>query len=907
MATIGKYLEATDMGITALKRFSILLPKSSNTNEIQKFFQQELSWFQEKWKHKSLEELMHLSKNLEDVHMLVMSILIELVVIAVIALPEYLGVLTVTCVNQSIQKGNNFHSSTGYVFHGITLYIHFRDYEVGHQFAKLGVRINEEVFNNVAVKASISNMFGAFINFAVEPFQNSIPILSAGIEAALESGNKPYAAYNTANHFKYNFFAGLDLKECKQLCIKAVNANKKIGVIPLYIHVVLYYGFMKNLLGETKDPFSIECEMIESEKQFVKKYSSFGLAFSNYFAIKIYIHALYEDYEYVLKNAIESPSELLPVNDLLPHGEEYRLFAILSFFKLYHQIERKQYEEKIAEFTEYVERLAKSAPTNFESHYLLIQAEKARVENNITAAIQFYFEAIESAKNSELIYNEALANKLCAQFWIGKNNTKYATLHMTEAYLSYKKWGAVTKCNFLEKKYKEYINLEKPTSNDIVNKTYTVEKSFIGDSTTFTTTFDLASMIRASQVLSEEIQYDTLLEKLIKILVENAGAERVVLISRSQDTFFLDADGTADSKHIYKSATSTLEDATNVPLSIINYVLRSKRPLILNDAKKNKQFESDTYLQVSKVKSVLCAPLSTKGVLTGIIYLENNITSGTFTEDKASLLQTLASQAAISIENAKLYANIENVTREKTRVSTEMEIAEKIQTSLLVEQNKFSGYEYLPFMQTSDEVGGDYYDLILREEGEWLVIGDVSGHGVTAGLIMMMVQTAIHSTLKAFDLFITPGRVLQSVNEVISHNIKKMQLDKYMTLSLIFKDGDNFYYSGLHQDIVIYRYKKQQVERMQTNGSWLGMQELFHDFPVANFQLKTGDIILLYTDGITEASDKSGNMLGDSGLAKTLQATGERPLQEIRDKILEKASEYKTNDDITFTLLKKNK
>ncbi|MEM7181868.1 MAG: SpoIIE family protein phosphatase, partial [Spirochaetota bacterium] len=906
MATIGKYFEATDIGITALKRFSILLPEKSNATTIQEFFQQELDWFQKEWKDKSLEELLDLPQNSGEIHMLVMSILIELVVIAVIALPEYLGVITICCVNQSIQKGNNYHSSTGYVFHGITLYNHFRDYQVGHQFAKIGVRINEEIFNNVSVKASVSNMFGAFINFAVEPFKNSIPVMAAGFEAAMESGNKLYASYNAANHFKYNYFAGFHLKTCKDLCIKAVNTNEKLGVIPVYIHVVLYYGFLKNLLGEIEDIYSLECDLIDSEERFVRDYAHFGLVFTNYFALKIYLNMLYEDYAYVLKNTIESPSEYLVMNELLPHGEEYKFFAVLAFFQLYHEIERKNYETQIEEFTEYVYRLSKSAPTNFAAHYALIQAEKARVENRDSIAIQSYFEAIESAKENELIYNEALANKLCAQFWISRKNVKYGTIHMTEAYLLYKKWGALAKCDFLEKNYKNYIAFEKPNSYDMASKDHTIESSFIGDSTTFTTTLDLASMIRASQVLSEEIQYEILLEKLIKILVENAGAERVVLLSRSEDSFYIDADGTAEGKTIYQLGTVPFSETENVPISIINYVIRSKSPLILTDAKESKQFDTDSYLQTTDVKSVLCAPLSSKGELTGVIYLENNITTGAFTEDKASLLQTLASQAAISIENAKLYANIENVTREKTRVSTEMEIAETIQTSLLVEKTEFSGYEFLPYMRTSDEVGGDYYDLIQRDEGEWLVIGDVSGHGVTAGLIMMMVQTAIHSSLQAIDLFVNPGRVLQSVNEVISQNIKKMRLDKYMTLTLVFKDRDNFYYSGLHQDIAIYRHNEQNVERLQTNGSWIGMQDLFHDFPVGNFSLKAGDIVLLYTDGITEAQDETGNMLGDSGIADTLLTAGEKPLVEVKDSILEKIAAYKTDDDITFTLLKKN-
>jgi serine phosphatase RsbU (regulator of sigma subunit) len=336
----------------------------------------------------------------------------------------------------------------------------------------------------------------------------------------------------------------------------------------------------------------------------------------------------------------------------------------------------------------------------------------------------------------------------------------------------------------------------------------------------------------------------------------------------------------------------------------VNYVNRTKQELVIEDVTREGKLK-DSYIRKNKPKSVLCIPLLSKGKIVGIVYLENNITSGAFTKDRIEVIKILSSQAAISIENASLYSNLENITKEKTRVTTEMEIAKDIQTSLLPTTPTLSGFDVATYMLTADLVGGDYFDIIDTEGREWFVIGDVSGHGVTAGLIMMMTQTAIHTILNSMETK-NPALLLSKVNQIITSNIHKMKLKKYMTLTLFLKEADGtIYYSGMHQDLLLYVAKKKTVETIETNGSWIGYYDLHNEFQVDHINMESGDVLLLFTDGITESINADGSMYEIDGLVKILNEYGEKSVEEIKQRILNSLKDFKTDDDTTFMICKR--
>ena len=243
----------------------------------------------------------------------------------------------------------------------------------------------------------------------------------------------------------------------------------------------------------------------------------------------------------------------------------------------------------------------------------------------------------------------------------------------------------------------------------------------------------------------------------------------------------------------------------------------------------------------------------------------------------------------------------------KNAIWGEMQIAKKIQTILLPQHPVIKSYDISVQMIPADDVGGDYYDIINIEGRDWLLIGDVSGHGVTAGLIMMLIKISILTIINiAPD--IEPSKLLILINKIISKNMRKIDETMYMTITAVTcSDNGTFHFSGLHQDIMIYRCKSKEIEVIETNGTWIGIIDdidgILND---RKFKLEIGDSLLLYTDGIIEAIDENENMFSQKRLEKVFKELGERDVDDIKSAILSNLKDYKWEDDISLVVMKRN-
>lgn len=240
---------------------------------------------------------------------------------------------------------------------------------------------------------------------------------------------------------------------------------------------------------------------------------------------------------------------------------------------------------------------------------------------------------------------------------------------------------------------------------------------------------------------------------------------------------------------------------------------------------------------------------------------------------------------------------------------SEMELAKRIQTALLPEKKKISGYEISAVMKPAKEVGGDYYDIIETPAGDrWVAIGDVSGHGVDSGLIMMMAQTSIVSMVNNFS-DCEPSSILKSVNTVIRENILRLGSDHYMTLMAIHLEDTRMTLSGKHQDVIIYRSALNKTEVLPTIGTWLGISDDIEEYlqDIAT-DINEGDIVLLFTDGVSEATNKDGVMYGQERLEQALNQHADLPVGRLLERLVEDINNFQDEqvDDITLVVIKKN-
>ncbi|MEW6777955.1 MAG: PP2C family protein-serine/threonine phosphatase [Bdellovibrionota bacterium] len=306
-------------------------------------------------------------------------------------------------------------------------------------------------------------------------------------------------------------------------------------------------------------------------------------------------------------------------------------------------------------------------------------------------------------------------------------------------------------------------------------------------------------------------------------------------------------------------------------------------------------------------------------ILIGLYVLVNALTVPSDTWDSPLLINNLYFLCATAIISVSInYVKQQLIRREffaradleKARDALwgEMEVAKRIQTSLLPRRHLLKGYTIAATMIPAAEVGGDYYDIIEAENGDaWLAIGDVSGHGVESGLIMMMTQTAIFTAVNEKPDS-DPSYVLEHVNAVIKKNVSRLGTDRYMTITLLtLRDGE-IRFAGRHQDILVYRSKRGVVEVIPTDGAWLGVvDDLRGKLPVSTVPIDPGDMILLYTDGVTEAADTRSEMYGEERLAQVFARNAQLDVEGVVASITDDVRKHMQSqaDDLTIIVLKR--
>jgi serine phosphatase RsbU (regulator of sigma subunit) len=266
-------------------------------------------------------------------------------------------------------------------------------------------------------------------------------------------------------------------------------------------------------------------------------------------------------------------------------------------------------------------------------------------------------------------------------------------------------------------------------------------------------------------------------------------------------------------------------------------------------------------------------------------------------------------RAELEDTNAVLEKSRSDLKQARDRLWSEMEVAQRIQTALLPRNRMLGPWEIEATMRPAEEVGGDYYDFLETRHGErWLAIGDVSGHGVESGLVMMMTQTAVSTLVND-----TPGRspsdVFVYTNQVIRENVSRLGGHRYMTLNIIRLEKDRLVVAGKHQDVLVWRAHSGAIETVSNQGPWIGVvDDVRHAVEDQAIEVGVGDWVLLYTDGLTEATDATGKLFGEERLRDAFQVVaGKVPLQDAVRSVLARVQQYqgRQDDDLTLVLLKR--
>ncbi len=936
----GNLKGAIKLGLEVLQLLGVSLPAAPTAVDIQRG----LAETQADLASHNIEDLINLPLMADPSKLAAIKIVVRLVPPSYRAQPELFLLLGYEQVKLSVKYGNTSLSGCGYGDYGIILIGLCNDIESGYHFGEMAVQLMDAL-KSTNVKSQVLVKVGAFTRHWKHHAQETLGIFEQACSLAIATGEIEQAGFALGFASIYPYFSGFDLTEVE-------DKLKKYRGTLIYLHQqgVLSYNFIfsqviLNLQQTYIHPWELVGEFYnERESLPAMLAAKDGIGIFNFYLGKLSLAYLFGNLSEAVANSKLAAPYLSSVTAMLsvPVFYFYESLAYLGVFNDATEAEKADIITKVSENQGKMRLWAEHGPMNHQHKFDLVEAEKHRVLGAYVEAMEYYDRAIAGAGENNYHNEEAISGELAAKFYLGWGKPKIAQTYLIDSYYAYCRWGAKAKIADLEQRYPQLlapiINREKKpqsrqTITDITNTNVTNTSSGSGE------LLDLEAVIKASQAISSTIRLDELLSTLMELALENAGASKGALALVAEGNITIETVAIADNL-MAKSSTVSISSREELPMTILNYVSRTLAPLVFTDATKETNWSADQYIIQHQPKSLLCTPIINGGKLIGILYLENNLTPGAFTPERLEILNILSAQAAISIENVRFYQTLEDKVNQRTaelatanlqlaeanqeiaalndklkadnlRMSAELDVTRRLQQMLLPtpeELRQIPGLEIAGFMEPAAEVGGDYYDVLPHSSGVKIGIGDVTGHGLESGMLMLMAQMGVRTLLASEQNH--PGEFLTFLNTAIFGNLQRMNSDKNMTLAVVDYRDRHLKISGQHEEIILVRAtgKVQHIDTIDL-GFPLGLVDNIADFvATAEVKLNPGDVVLLYTDGITEAIDINGVEYGLQRLISVVVANAHHTVGEIKQAIIHSLYQHigqqKVYDDITFLVLK---
>ncbi|MDJ0555494.1 MAG: AAA family ATPase [Microcoleaceae cyanobacterium MO_207.B10] len=680
MAQIKKQ-EALDIGLEALSLVGVNLPKSPESADIEQAFAET----KKNIDGRSIDELMKLPLMVDEEKLAIARTLASIFTPSYQVASPFLPLVVCELINLSLIHGNSAFSGYGYAFYGLLLNGLFEDIEAAYQFGKLGSRLVEQ-FNAPEIKASCIMLVGVCTVHCKAHFRDTLPILAKAYQSSLESGNFEFAGYATMHTSSYAYCMGQELTLLARDMVTTTNALKRLKQDGILSSHQIFHQAVLNLINPCQKPDELN-GTVYNEETLLPKLKSNNDMYALYLIYfnKLILSCLFSEPKKAYENALFLESYLEAAPGLL-YTPVFYFYDSLAHLAVYSSLDAQQESllQKVEMNQKKMKKWAIHAPMNCQHKFDLVEAERCRVLNDKIGAVDLYDRAIAGAQANNFIQEEALANELAAKFYLDWGKKRIAQEYMIEAYYDYARWAAKTKTNDLEKRYplllqpilqQERLSLNLKESIGTLAQTYTANTT----STNISDVLDFTSLLKAAQSISSSLELDTLISSLTRIILENSGANKVVLMLPEENSWEVKAMTWSDRQGIQTTLTQQcISDCQDIPVKIIHYVKNTKKTIVINNCQTDIAGLIGHYMLSHHPQSISCNPIINQGHLVGIIYLENQLTSGVFNHDRISVIKLLSSQVAISLENAQLYQQAQQALQDLQQAQLQIVQSEKM-------------------------------------------------------------------------------------------------------------------------------------------------------------------------------------------------------------------------------------
>jgi histidine kinase len=582
-----------------------------------------------------------------------------------------LFIIILNLVDITLKKGNSKYAPYAYSIYGAMLGLWFNDHRNAYKFGKLGIDLKEK-FNDVELEAKIFNLF-ALIAFWNRPFHEYIEYFSTALQSGMTLGDFHFTNMAISNIFLHSIRKGKDINSLILIYETHINFVRLTRSAHFLMLMKLFYRMLVKLKGTT--PYRPEYESGDAEEIELKKAAENDRKFlCLYNLTKMVTAYIFLDYEQALRLASRIHAYIDRSLFGLIHVTEYSFYLSLSISAGYDRLSRSEKKRRVAIFKKCENSFKKwssNCPENFLHQFLLLRAERSRIEGRDREALQYYGQAIHHSRKNGYINHEAIICERTAEFFIQRENPISAKAHLVQARNCYREWGAEAKCAELEQRYPNLLQEVKPAETGVMQQY-----------------LNYTTIVSSLQAISSEIIMDDLLKSLMKIAIENAGADRGYFITVEGNDCMVAAEIMSEGEITTIIRTTPLAAKKDIMVPVINYVMNLKKYLVLHDARLEEDIPLDDYLVDNRPLSVLCLPVIRHLELIGILYLENRAIAGAFTADHIGILELIASQAAISLEIARLYDKLKQEIAQHWEVESALRESEDRYRMLVESMNE---------------------------------------------------------------------------------------------------------------------------------------------------------------------------------------------------------------------------